>query len=69
MNVIHIMPGRLTPSHETSNACRSGGFARVSGRDRQCCSARHAVTPLVGPSINATTSMLHFFSVPDDVQG
>jgi hypothetical protein len=69
MNVIHIMPGPLTPSHQTSNACGSGAFARVSGHDRQYCAARHAVTPLVGLPINATTSMLHVFSIPDDVQG
>ena len=69
MNVIHIMPGRLTPSHQTSNACGSGAFSRVSGHDRQYCAARHAVTSLVGLPINATTSMLHVFSISDDVQG
>jgi hypothetical protein len=68
MNVIHIMPGRLTPSHETSNACGGGAFARVSGHDLLYCAARHAVTSLVGLPIYATTSMLHVFSIPDDVQ-
>lgn len=69
MNVIHIMPGRLTPSHQTSNACGSGAFSRVSGHDRQYCAARHAVTSLVGLPIYATTSMLHVFSIQVTCKG
>jgi hypothetical protein len=63
------MSERLTPSRETSNACRSGAVARVFRRGLQYCARRYAVTPLVGPSITATTSMLRVSSARDDVQG
>jgi hypothetical protein len=50
------------------NALHSRLAATVSYYDGQFFALRPPVTPLVGLSINATSPLLHMFSIRDDVQ-